>query len=538
MPRTDPRRIGCGGSSASDRGRPDRPACHVPRGAARGPEAPCRGRLGATRRTRRDSGRDTLGGPSARRRSACRRPPQPRIAARAPAIIKSHSPEGTIIPTVELSEGQRSRPIPAMTDREISMVQTGSMQKYTKGNLLLINDKPLNYAMSNIFEIGATWPKSYDRVVIGKNGPYVLACFRAEGEDKTWWYMPHDEYVVLVEGEMTIEYKEPRDEIAPGPHKTVTGTDMGSMVLRDGSLASLPAKNAYFTVIHYPGGEYHMPVGEFLRAVQRDIGWNFFYGMVKFDQVFGTFNFYDNGVDMFVGKYNDAWQKAGKAYSEMFPNERISATLKAILEDWVPPDFNPWAAPRETGSPFGRKRGGPHPAIFRKRIVTKTMIKEPRTDATHPVNEAFKGLQGKDGEMKIKPEFKERFGLLNLYDYLARNDVTWNPEIVSAVEYSLFCPTTEEYILPITHGNDRVEWFLLLNGQISMEIRDRDTGNLRAYMHMKPGDCCAMPADISHNLWAPERSMLLVCENGNPELPELIRLGKTPTTPLQEFGLS
>jgi mannose-6-phosphate isomerase-like protein (cupin superfamily) len=297
-------------------------------------------------------------------------------------------------------------------------------------------------------------------------------------------------------------------------------------------------RNAYFCVVHYPGGEYHMPVGEFLRAVQRDIGWNFFYGMVKFDQVFGSFNFYDKGVDLFLGKYNDAWQKSGKAYSEMFPNERIAATFKAILEDWVPPDFNPWAAPRETGSPFGKKRGGPHPAIFRKRIVTKTMIKEPRTDATHPVNEMFKGLTGKDGEMKIKPEYKERFGLLNLYDYLARNDVTWNPEIVSAVEYSLFCPTTEEYILPITHGNDRVEWFLLLNGQISMEIRDRDTGTLRAYMHMKPGDCCAMPADISHNLWAPERSMLLVWENGNPELPELIRLGKTPTTPLQEFGLT
>ena len=105
------------------------------------------------------------------------------------------------------------------------------------------------------------------------------------------------------------------------------------------------------------------------------------------------------------------------------------------------------------------------------------------------------------------------------------------------MEYSLFCPTTEEYILPITHGNDRVEWFLLLNGQISMEVRDRDTGILLAYLHMKPGDCTAMPADISHNLWAPERSMLLVWENGNPQLPELIRLGKTPTAPLEEFGL-
>jgi hypothetical protein len=125
------------------------------------------------------------------------------------------------------------------------MVQTGSMKKYTKGNLLLINDKPLNYAMSNIFEIGATWPKSYDRVVVGKNGPYVLACFRAEGDDDRWWYMPNDEYVVLVEGEMTIEYREPREPIEPGPHKEVKGTEMGSMVLRDGSLASLPARVAY-----------------------------------------------------------------------------------------------------------------------------------------------------------------------------------------------------------------------------------------------------------------------------------------------------
>src|SRR5205809_194137 len=265
-----------------------------------------------------------------------------------------------------------------------------------------------------------------------------LAHVRLEGD------LPHGGMTMVTETQHLVE---------PGK-----ANELGYKTFRLGQFTF--ERNAYFCVLHYPGGEYHMPVGEFLRAVQRDIGWNFFYGLVKFDQVFGTFNFYDNGVDMFLGKYTDAWQMSGKAYSEMLPNEEVSA------------------------------------------------------------------------------EYKERFGLLNLYDYLARNDVTWNPEIVSAVEYSLFCPTTEEYILPITHGNDRVEWFLLLNGQISMEIRDRDTGNLRAYMHMKPGDCCAMPADISHNLWAPERSMLLVWENGNPELPELIRLGKTPTTPLQEFGLS
>src|SRR5947208_17181641 len=93
-------------------------------------------------------------------------------------------------------------PAPAIPVRGSAVVQTGSLQKYTKGNLLLINDKRLNYAMSNIIEIGPTWPRSYDRYVIGKNGPYVLACFRAGGEDKTWCYMLPDEYVVLVEGQM------------------------------------------------------------------------------------------------------------------------------------------------------------------------------------------------------------------------------------------------------------------------------------------------------------------------------------------------
>ncbi|HLB68185.1 MAG TPA: hypothetical protein VJN63_06950 [Thermoplasmata archaeon] len=125
------------------------------------------------------------------------------------------------------------------------MVQTGTMQKYTKGNLLLIQDRPIRYAMSNVFEIGATWPKAYDRVAVGKNGPYVIACFRAEGEDKSWWYMPHDEYAFLVEGEMRVDYIEPRDELKPGPHPKVSGTDMGHITLRDGSLASLPARVAY-----------------------------------------------------------------------------------------------------------------------------------------------------------------------------------------------------------------------------------------------------------------------------------------------------
>src|SRR5205807_8739882 len=106
-------------------------------------------------------------------------------------------------------------PAPAIPVRGSAVVQTGSMQKYTKGNLLLINDKPLNYAMSNIFEIGATWKKSYDRVVIGKNRPYVLACFSAGGDDSNCWFIPDGEYVVTVDVGVTIESGEPREDIQP-----------------------------------------------------------------------------------------------------------------------------------------------------------------------------------------------------------------------------------------------------------------------------------------------------------------------------------
>ena len=37
---------------------------------------------------------------------------------------------------------------------------------------------------------------------------------------------------------------------------------------------------------------------------------------------------------------------------------------------------------------------------------------------------------------------------------------------------SLFCPTSEEYILPVEHGNDRVEWFIQLSDEIIWDIKD------------------------------------------------------------------
>ena len=43
-----------------------------------------------------------------------------------------------------------------------------------------------------------------------------------------------------------------------------------------------------------------MDVGNFLRALMRDVAWGFFYGWVNFDDVIGTVNHYQS-VDLYAG---------------------------------------------------------------------------------------------------------------------------------------------------------------------------------------------------------------------------------------------
>jgi hypothetical protein len=105
--------------------------------------------------------------------------------------------------------------------------------------------------------------------------------------------------------------------------------------------------------------------------------------------------------------------------------------------------------------------------------------------------------------------------------------------VVSACKESLYCPTTEEFILPVIHGNDRVEWFVQLSDEIQWNVEDRDSGAMRARVIMRPGDVAAMPADIRHQGYAPKRSMLLVWENASPRIPEMISKGEAPVHPVE-----
>ena len=52
------------------------------------------------------------------------------------------------------------------------------------------------------------------------------------------------------------------------------------------------------------------------------------------DSVFGTMNHYGN-VDMFAGRFNEAYRKAEVDYNENFAHDDLLETFKAMLADWT-----------------------------------------------------------------------------------------------------------------------------------------------------------------------------------------------------------
>jgi hypothetical protein len=298
------------------------------------------------------------------------------------------------------------------------------------------------------------------------------------------------------------------------------------------------ARDEYFAHITHPKGTHLMPVDTFLRCALRDVAWGFFYGTLNFDHVLGTINRYGT-VDLFVGLKNELYVLANRHYVETFDSEDLHGVLTDILEDWTNEGFDPFAAPSETGSAFGPKHGSNLDALARPRVVAGRMVGLPgdagyRTDDNgFPLNRHFQDVSTDEPEVYVEPGFEGEVHAFNLYNYVARSNVTWNPSVVSQVGASLFCPTTEEFILPVNHGNDRVEWFVQISDEIIWDVEDGKTGKPRARVVMKAGDVAAMPADIRHKGYSPKRSILLVWENADPTLPDRYATGELKPYPVE-----
>ena len=153
-------------------------------------------------------------------------------------------------------------------------------------------------------------------------------------------------------------------------------------------------RDEYFAYITTPKGFHTMPVDAFLRALMRDVAWGFFYGTVNFDQVFGTTNYYGE-VDMFLGATNEAYTSAGRDFIERFKSNELMDIFKQMVSDWTIEGYDPFAAPMETGTPWGVKNGDNDPAVGRMRVTARRMVglkgdTPIRTDQNgYPVNRMF-----------------------------------------------------------------------------------------------------------------------------------------------------
>jgi hypothetical protein len=127
----------------------------------------------------------------------------------------------------------------------------GSLDHYEKGNVEIIDDDPKHYAFSNVFETAAL-SKPYEKVAVGKNRQYVLEAIRAEG-DSEWRICSHDEFALVMDGEVTVELAKPADGQQPDPGQEGSvaldgdpgGPRMGEVVARRGHMTLLPAGAAY-----------------------------------------------------------------------------------------------------------------------------------------------------------------------------------------------------------------------------------------------------------------------------------------------------
>jgi hypothetical protein len=139
-----------------------------------------------------------------------------------------------------------------MTSTATYKTQFGSLDRYEKGGVQVIDDNVRHYAFSNCFEI-ASKSKPYEKVVFGQNQIYVLECLRAEGTSP-WFTCAHDEFALVMDGEvevhlMTLDV----EQVVPDAEKNGAvlvrgeprGKKMGWMKLRRGHQGLLPKNSAY-----------------------------------------------------------------------------------------------------------------------------------------------------------------------------------------------------------------------------------------------------------------------------------------------------
>jgi hypothetical protein len=135
----------------------------------------------------------------------------------------------------------------------------GSLARWEKGGVEVINDDARNYVFSNVFEV-ASRAKPYEKVAVGKNIEYVIEAIRAEGVSP-WRAPAQDEFALVMDGEVEIHLLKLADPgvVPPGTQGSVglagtpAGQKMGRVRARRGHMTLLPVGAAYQFRAERPG---------------------------------------------------------------------------------------------------------------------------------------------------------------------------------------------------------------------------------------------------------------------------------------------
>jgi hypothetical protein len=125
----------------------------------------------------------------------------------------------------------------------------GSLRSYKKG-VIELDDDLRKYAFSNVFEVAGK-AKPFERVAVVQNLQFVAEVMRVEG-DSPWYAAPHDEFAVVMDGEVTFSFVKLADDQVPSHEGGAAqlggepnGPRMGRVVARRGHQVLLPKGSAY-----------------------------------------------------------------------------------------------------------------------------------------------------------------------------------------------------------------------------------------------------------------------------------------------------
>ncbi len=127
----------------------------------------------------------------------------------------------------------------------------GSLERWEKGGVEVVNDDARNYVFSNCFEV-ASKARPYEKVAVGKNIDYAIEAIRAEGTSE-WRAAAHDEFALVMDGEVEIRLLKLAEAgaVPAGTRGSIAltempaGRKMGVVRARRGHMTLLPAGAAY-----------------------------------------------------------------------------------------------------------------------------------------------------------------------------------------------------------------------------------------------------------------------------------------------------